>query len=222
MQPKTIKDFVKKRGVTDIVSEDLKGPKNKELIKSSIINSKNKGKTTIWIDVHGLPNYVCLAGAVPGTDSVYGKEDTCNGFRYNEFVDILLQRGNLEEVNLIIESCFSYNFADQLIDDLESKKSESYPTIVTVSNKGKYGVISLFLDSLDNLNLKDNEHLLGKHIYKAEEFNFGEKYKLLLRQDLVVFFSKEKIEKPLEISQNYLNHECTSEECIGGVCPVTT
>jgi len=116
---KNFKDFGEERGA-NVIEEDLEGIEDKEAIKQAIIDSKERGKTTIWIFVHGLPKYICLKGGIP-TQSMYGDESSCNGFRYNEFSDILLERGNLEEIILIIDSCYSYNFAEHLLDDLDIK-----------------------------------------------------------------------------------------------------
>ncbi|MDO8623562.1 MAG: hypothetical protein Q7R52_04920 [archaeon] len=207
------KNFAKERGVKEenIIVDDLKGPEKKQTIEQSIVNSKNKGNTIIWINTHGLPNYVCLGGGISVINSPYGDEEVCKGFRYNEFGDLLLNRGKLNEVTLIITSCYSYNFADQLINYLKQKNSDSYPTIIVAANKGKYSYGHVFLDSLESLNLKQDEPLFGKNVFDAEKNSFNE-------QDSAIFFSKSGKDRPIEISQNYMNHECTGEECVDGVC----
>lgn len=209
------KDFAKERGAK-IVEQDFVGPDDKEAIRNSIIQSKQQGKTTIWIYAHGLPNYVCLGGGLPRDQRFYGVELSCFGFRFNDFADILLARGDLDNLILIIDSCFSYNFAEQLLDDLEIKGTPYYPIVITASNKGKFGwgeglfQKSQLLDSLYKV-ISGSEPLLGKHIYEAEEHSF----KL---QDSAVFFSEDRTKKSIEIAKMYLNHECTDVMCVGGIC----
>src|SRR3989338_8349069 len=94
----------------------LKGPGNKLEIKDAIINSKNKKETTVWINTHGLPDYICLGEGIPNQEFQSGY--SCEGFKHDEFAGILLKRGNLQEVTLIIDQCFSYDFAEHLIEDL--------------------------------------------------------------------------------------------------------
>ena len=212
-----IKDFAKNRGVINIIEENLKGPEDKENIKRIIINSKDKRKTTIWVNAHGSYNYICLGGGVPSQQTEQ-QEIECEGFRYNEFADILLERGNLQEVILMIDSCFSYNFAEQLINNLKEKRTTFYPTIITASNKGKvsyaYRGTSVLLSSIKSVNydpLNSQKYdLLGKHIYEAEKHSF-------YWQDFAVFFSEDGTTKPLEISMSSPTHdECY--ECEGDNC----
>ncbi|MDO8516816.1 MAG: hypothetical protein Q7S33_01705, partial [Nanoarchaeota archaeon] len=177
--------------------DGLKGPKEKELIKNTIINSKDKGETTIWINVHGAPTRLAL--------------DQTTYFSPGEIGDILLKRGNLQEVILILDACHSYNFAENLINYLEIKGSKSYPTIITETNKNRFGRFNVLLKSFISLNKKLDEPLLGKDVLNAGSFSFD-------IQDSAFFFSQTGKDKPIEISQNYMNHECTGEDCVNGVC----
>ena len=203
MQPEPIKEFARDRGVTRFPTiTPLKGYASKTDIIDTIVNSKTYGETVIWSQTHGLPDYICLRE----DENIIG-EESCFGFRYDEYVDILLQRGSLDEIILIIDSCFSYDFAEQLLEDLSRKNSPSYPVIITVSNKGRLGY-PVFLSSLRRLYLRDNEQLLGSHIYRAEQYSFN-------KQDSAVFFS-ENNNPPLEIAMNSLNPSecgCTEDSC---------
>ena len=210
MKMDPIRQFLINRG-SEIFPYYFSGPSSKGDIIRTILY-ENKGETVIWVNAHGLPEYICLGGGVPNQDigpSIYW---SCIGFRYDEFSDILLERGNLREVTLIIDSCFSYNFAEQLINYLRKKKSSSFPTIITETNNGRYGYMREFIESLNQLNLRENEPLLGRHIYEAEAFSSDV-------QDSAVFFSEDGISPPREIAMNSLNQE-NCGICNGDSCPI--
>ncbi|MBS3151569.1 HEAT repeat domain-containing protein [Candidatus Woesearchaeota archaeon] len=212
MDPNRIKQFAVERGVRDFNNHLLKGPSSKLDIKWAIINSRNRGETVIWSDVHGLLNYVCLGGGISNRGD-RTKEESCSGFKYDEFADILLIRGNLHEITLIIDSCLSYNFAEQLINDLKEKNSRYFPTIIVETGKGRYGGFNIFLDSLKSLNLPIGDPLIGRHIFGSEQSS-------LRFQDSAVFFSEDGISPSLEIAMSTLNPtQCG--ECTGDYCPVS-
>ena len=210
MKPTKIKQFATERGIKKSNLVELKGSGSKEDIRKAIVKSIEHGATAIWANAHGLPNYICLEG---GMAPKLGEadEDSCDGFRYDEFAEILLERGELGEVILIIDSCFSYNFAEKLIESLREKNSVTFPTIITAANKEQLTYIGAFLNSLDSLDIKPKKPLLGKHIYKAEEFSYA-------YQDSAVFFSENGVSLPLEIAMNSLNP--TDCGCTGDSCPI--
>lgn len=192
-----IKDFARKRGVKE---ENIYPLKDELNIKGVIISTGDKGSTTIWVNTHGEPDFILPTSGYPPQ------------IRYDEFADILLQRGNLDEVTLIIDSCFSYNFAEQLIQNLKEKGSMKYPTIITETNKGKFGYLNTFIKALEKTILEDNVPLKGSHIYEAEYYQFS-------KQDSAVFFSEDGTSPPLEIAMNTLNpSQC--EACTGDSCPI--
>ncbi|MDI6720835.1 MAG: hypothetical protein QMD85_00490, partial [Candidatus Aenigmarchaeota archaeon] len=195
-------DFAKKRGVRDenIVHEDkgveFKGPEAKNSIKNAIINSRNKGQTVIYANVHGNKDKISLGDS--------------EGFSFGELADILSQRGRLYEVTLISSSCFSYDYAKNLLNELETRTA-TLSTIITTANKDRYSYGNAFLNSLTRLNIPDNQPLLGRHIYEAEKY--ADQY-----EDVAVFFSEYGINS-IEIAENSINHQCPV--CEGDLCPVS-
>ena len=184
--------FVKDRGVVNTGAVDLKGGTKKDIVINLI--SKSSGENVIWFSGHGLSESLELSSFGGAID-------------YKEFGDALIKRGNLKDVIIIIDACFSYDYAENLINYLKDKKITRLPTIITETNKGSYGYGghsgSLFLDSL--INVQKSGPLLGGHIYEAEQYSWN-------TQDSAVFFSSEG-ETPLEIATNYI-----PEDCCGGTC----
>ncbi|MDP3986763.1 MAG: hypothetical protein Q8P81_00885, partial [Nanoarchaeota archaeon] len=209
MNPETVREFARKRDVSTI--DVFKGTSDKDNIRKKIIDSKNKGETTIWVDTHGLPEYICLGEGIPGEGA--SLPESCDGFRYGDFADILKSRGNLQEVTLILDSCFSYDFARNLLNSLEDKNANNYPSIISTANKGKYSTVYTFIESLNSLeDLNQGDPLLGRHIYETEEVSTG-------TQDLAVFFSRDRTSVSEEIAMNSLNHDSCGV-CSGDSCPI--
>ena len=214
-QSRKINDFASNRkgDWEGIVTSPLQGMQSKETIKEIIAESR--GKTVIWPTTHGSPSYLCLAR---GTPDIIDEEsiETCEGFRFDEFGEILLERGDLDEVTLIISQCYGYDFAENLLNYLKGK-SKTLPTIITAGNKGKSTVSirnsgrleNVFFISLQRLSLSYGQPLLGKHVYEAEEVSYN-------YQDIAVFFSEMGDYK--EIALNSFNHDCPV--CEGDSCPI--
>ncbi|MAF51251.1 MAG: hypothetical protein CMH64_04125, partial [Nanoarchaeota archaeon] len=204
-----MENFAKSRGITKIADTNLKGPNSKNKIREIIRESKDKGETTIWFNGHGGKTSLGLGY---GADFVEGSSESKPGLIFFEDLgDDLSKRGKLSEVTILIDACFSYNFAESLIDYLKNKKRvNEFPTIITETNKDRYGYGDRFIESLESLNLQEKLPLLGEHIYESERTS-------LTRQDSAVFFAEEgKI--PLEVAENTLYHGCPV--CEGGVCPI--
>ena len=96
------------------------------------------------------------------------------------------------------------------LKNLKEKGSVKYPTIITETNKGKFGYLNTFIIALETI-LKGNIPLRGSHIYDAEYLQFS-------KQDIAVFFSEDGVSPPIEIAMNSLNHDCF--ECEGDSCPI--
>ncbi len=132
-----------------------------------------------------------------------------------DLAESLFDRGRLDEVLLILDSCYSYDFAVHLIDTLKFLEVDSFPTIIVSANEGKISTSTLgysnFLFALKKLPLSIGQHLLGKDIYEAEKYVYDS-------QDLAVFYPYE--DGLLEIALNNLNHDCPV--CEGDSCPIAS
>ena len=94
---------------------------NKHDALKEIKNSR--GKTLIAIDAHGNRVDVWLGGA-----------DT---IELAELGNALLKRGDLKEVSITIDSCFSYNFATNLYNYINQKRTVDTAYANTKSSKDK-------------------------------------------------------------------------------------
>ncbi len=215
--PTTLIDFAKARGVSKIYVQKGSDDKDKfsELIKQS------SGPTTIFVDAHGYKKGFCLHnprlwshlisfGVFTSNGPIGFLPGVCGGYDYKEMADIFYQRGNLNEVNYYLNSCYGYDQAENIINDLKkrmkTKQDTPLPIIITAANKGKLSSGSTS-DQLNKLNLAKNEPLTGEYIYKLEQSTFD-------YQDLAVF------QDSTEIALNSLNHDCLV--CEGDNCPISS
>jgi len=201
-----IEKFSIARGVTRIADRNLKGAGAKQEVLSLIENSKDKGETTVWFSGHGLKPSIWLDSPDSG-GSQYEKVY----ISFKEFGDSLALRGKLNEVVVILDACFSYNFAYNVKDYLvEEKGIIELPIFITETNKGRYGYGEVFISSLEKLNLPNGQALLGNNIFDAEESSYE-------FQDSAVIYP-ETGGKSFDISLNSLGHGCDGLECNGGRC----
>ena len=227
--------FAKEAGVLDdnIKKDDVeegntyfKGPGDKEDILKAIANSK--GETVIWFDGHGSKNAFWLSEgeAYSLSNGFFESKDSKTRIDFTEIGDALKVRGNLDGVIIIIDACFSYDFAKNLYNHLGDVNK---PTIITETNKGSYGYSgayytyespdkittsleeSWFLSSLIKTYIDSGRTgpLKGEYIFNAEQYSMNS-------QDSAVFFGGKE---PVEIASNNVGEsECSM--CEEGVCPV--
>ena len=191
----SIREFAANRAVTDIVA--YQGVESKQPFLGSIEASRGK-QTVIWTNVHGSPYKLTL-----------GEGSTIS---YQELADTFIKRADLQEVTLIIDACVGFDYAENLFSTLKDKKTKSYPNVIAIANKGKLGTGGAFLTALQSLRIRQNNPLLGEHIYRAEEYTFR-------LEDIAVFYSEEG-DYPIEITQNSLDHSCST--CEGESCSLAT
>lgn len=227
--------FAKEAGVLDdnIKKDDVeegntyfKGPGDKEDILKAIANSK--GETVIWFDGHGSKNAFWLSEgeAYSLSNGFFESKDSKTRIDFTEIGDALKVRGNLDEVIIIIDACFSYDFAKNLYNHLGDVNK---PTIITETNKGSYGYSgayyiyespdkittsleeSWFLSSLIKTYIDSGRTgpLKGEYIFNAEQYSMNS-------QDSAVFLGGKE---PVEIASNKIGEsECSM--CEEGVCSV--
>ncbi len=198
--------FASSKGVTNIVNRingAIYGDENKDELRRFIRESV--GPTTLWIG----------SGSGDGDGVSIGN----NFFHisYQELGDDLsIRSGNLEDVVVILDACYTYNMAENLRNYLRNIKGVvTFPTIISVANKDSIAGYSSIEETLFGMlgNVVGSDRIvLGGHILKVDEFsseNTG--------NDLAVFFSEDN-NLPLEIAMNSLNP--TKCGCTGDSCPI--
>jgi hypothetical protein len=174
-------------GVKDIAATDMKGAVHKERFLQFVKNSRDKGPTTIHFNNHGGLYSQSLSAPAGSFETSQNRDATVVSAR--EFGDALLDRGDLGDVNIIIDSCFSTDFKNVLYTYLISQGVEELPTIVAVTNRGSFGYRGVFESAVDKIS---NSELTGADFLdtvEKETFNY---------QDLSITVPKNGI--PLEIS----------------------
>lgn len=173
-------------GVKKIPEEKLKGPNAKDDILKLIEKSENKGKTTVWFNNHGGQNHQWLQGG--SSERSYSNEmNRGDAISYMELGNSLINRGKLEEVSVIIDSCYSYDFTRNLYnylykEGIQKGHIQEMPTIITETNRRQLGWLNDFTESLEKLH-KEGEPktpLTGKIMSNIETDTF-------FRQDMAVF-----------------------------------
>ena len=160
-----LREFIEDCGVEE---QKLKFFEGSESSKEPFLNSisKSEGKTTIWFNNHGRIEEQRLIESTTVS--------------YKELGEKLIERGNLDEVTIIFDSCFSYDFKNNLYNYLKGRKDElgdfGTPNIITGTNRlqlgySRIGVGSPFLASLEQVKPK-GEPLTYQDLYDSEEYYF--------------------------------------------------
>lgn len=207
-----IGQFAKDSNVGRIENNDLKGPESKDKVLQLIAGSK--GKTTVWFNGHGGPMVLGL-GMKPKEIERSNIQINKWTITYQEMGNALIRSGNVRNITIIIDACYSYDYSVHLFNYLKNpnpplKGIDKVPVIVTETNKGSLGwgggsfgedsgdlkgSGSLFLDSII-MNHRINTPLTGSVLYDAE----GARYLTTGEpgQDPAMFFLDEN-DKTLEI-----------------------
>ena len=170
-------------GVKEIADPNLKGNKDiektkqvKEKFLGFVKGSKEKGKTTIHFNNHGGPEHQWLSSGQVGSETS-NNMDKPGAISYIEFGNALLERGDLNDVTIIIDSCYSNDFKDKLYAYLYKKNTAKMPIIITETNRGQVGygssTGSVFGNALKET-IQKGKPLTGANIYKVESKTFFE------------------------------------------------
>ncbi|MBU0457361.1 MAG: hypothetical protein ABH824_06330 [Nanoarchaeota archaeon] len=157
-------------GVRSIADENLKGAGAKNAFMDYVQNSK--GKTTVHFQNHGGPDHQWLQSGQVGFHEL---EDlhTPKAISYVELGDSLATRGNLGEVTIIIDSCYSKDFTDNLYHYLDAVKGvREMPVVITETNRGQVGTMSTFTNALERAH-QTGKPLTGADIYEVESQTFS-------------------------------------------------
>lgn len=155
--------------------------------------SEGSGRTTIVFNNHGGKRHQWLSdGDVGHCDSL--DMHTSRAISFVELGDALMRRGNLGEITIVFDSCYSYDFARRLYKYLADSGATDMPVVITETNMGQLGAHddrlkansaysqdSAFLWALEYAHA-DGEPITVGDVIASERYSF--KY-----QDLVVFSS---------------------------------
>jgi hypothetical protein len=175
-------------GVKEIADPNLKGAEAKGRFLDFVRGSKDKGKTTIHFNNHGGPNHQWLSRGQAGVETS-DRMRRPDAISYIELGDALAERGNLGEVTILIDSCYSKDFTDRLYHYLHSKGVRVMPTVITETNRGEVGWVNSFERTIDSVHEKGTP-LTGADMFKIDSQTF-------FRQDLSVTMpttSEEEVE----------------------------
>lgn len=165
-------------GVNDIADINLKGAGAKDKFIELVQTSAEQGKTTIHFNNHGGPSHQWLSSGQAGTESS-DELSRSGAISYVELGDALAQRGKLNEMTIMIDSCYSNDFKDNLYHYLSTVKGvQEMPVVITETNRGQVGWGSIFSNALEKA-AERGKPLTGSGIYEVESTTF-------LKQDLSV------------------------------------
>lgn len=171
----TFTDIALRAGVPQEQIQNFKGPEGKSAILESIRNSR--GPTTIVFFGHGEKDRIFLA------------ENTF--ITVNEIAQELTRSNNARNVTLIFYSCYSYDFAQNIIDALNAE-STPIPQMVSIATKDRPGNVG-FSQSLERVSLhkKLGDPLKGKDLFSVESRTFTYQDDLGTGTDMGFFISDE-------------------------------
>lgn len=153
--------------------------------------SEGTGRTTIAFNNHGGTRHQWLSdGAVGQCDSL--DMHTPRAISYIELGDALMKRGDLKDVTIVFDSCYSYDFSRKLYKYLVDKGADKLPVIITETNKGQlgnhkdelketsaYSQSSFFMRALEYVHEKGEPITVGQ-VLASERYSFR-------NQDMAVF-----------------------------------
>ena len=144
---KIIENIYKRSGGTDEnLLCDEKGKKGKNKILKAMKDAK--GNTTILFDGHGTEESLSLSSS----DSVNSDID------YEELGKALVESGNMKNFNLVIASCYGYDFIENLYTYLEESGVTERPSVsISSANKNAYSY------SGEDDDVVDSKLLIGAH-----------------------------------------------------------
>ncbi len=165
-------------GVKQMAEQDMKGAGAKGRFLDSVTGSNDKGKTTIHFNNHGGPNHQWLSKGQAGVETS-DEMRRPEAISYVEFGDALAERGNVGDVTVVIDSCYSKDFTDNLYHYMSAVKGmKDMPTVITATNRGQVGWANTFGSALRTVHTQ-GKPLIGADILKAESVIFT-------KQDLTV------------------------------------
>jgi hypothetical protein len=163
-------EFVRGAGVTKTADKELKGPEDKNNFLNTVSSSTYLGETTIHLNGHGGPDHFWLSRGEAG-EEISDELRRPEAISYVEFGDSLLSRGNLDEVTILIDACFSSDFKNNLYAYLHENGVADTPIIITETNRGSVGLLDTFTEALEVAH-EPGTPLTGADLYEIESLTF--------------------------------------------------
>jgi hypothetical protein len=157
-------------GVTNIANEELRGKENKDQFREIVRDSGKQEKTTIYFNGHGGPKHMWLSDGEAGNEDSEDME-TPRAISYIEFGNDLASRGNLGEVTIMIDACYSSDFKNNLLAYLDEQGIREMPVIITETNRGQVGWTNTFFPALEEAH-EPGTPVTGADMYEVESITF--------------------------------------------------
>jgi hypothetical protein len=106
--------------------------------------ARSYGPLTVFFSGHGNKVQQWQAFGQPGVEISYNINDP-NAISYELLGKALMQRGQLDQVIIFLDSCYSTDYGNNLIGYLRKKGAQSFPRIVAWADFGRLAYGSLFL-----------------------------------------------------------------------------
>lgn len=135
----------------------------------------SKGKTVFWFEGHGSKNALWLSNGAANElqDGTLIPKDPATAITTDNLAQWLIARGNLSDMVLVLDACYSYDFAQQVLKNL-SDNHIAPPLIITATNRNAYSIIGKFntalLHARTNANAQPDSPLTGAQILASEEY----------------------------------------------------
>jgi len=198
---KDIITFALRRNVPSESIINFKGEKKQDFLKAI---KESGGETVIWFLGHGWKTELELS--------------VNEYINYTELGDALIERGNIPEVILIIDSCLGNDFARNLKDYLTGSRGEcDFPLVITSANKGDVLVEGLRDPSV--MFLITNLISLENREFLSPETFVGPYYMQPLTGEHIILAGGHVFFNCIQIAMDTQNGNCvycTEESCVLG------
>lgn len=142
---------------------------NKQVVLDALADSS--GHTTLIFYGHGSPSAWAFSENKPD-NLILDTASTESAISYKELGDALIASGNIENITLVGDTCFAYDFFENLDTYLAQKTNKRPRVTVSAANLHRYGLNyptkSVLFDMLNNVVL-DGQPITLRSIRKAEK-----------------------------------------------------
>ncbi|MBU1113265.1 MAG: hypothetical protein KKH93_05270, partial [Candidatus Omnitrophica bacterium] len=177
------------RSGKNTIDSPYKGRNSKMPALEAVAGSQ--GPLTIFFSGFSNGEYLCLERRAIDSDP---SNDPQDNIHFTELAEALLGRGDLENLTIILDACYSYNFSVRLLNYLNQKGVKGLPIVVTSSYYNQKSYAATLPDALAAVYVDKGSPLTVFDILKVDEkvFNFWQ------NATLIVPWSRESIREIIE------------------------